>query len=110
MPHRDDFERVCMYPTLQTTGCVPVSVSECCSQEYDNGLEEVISEITVGADEEEVERELKLAHVDIYNKGLIEREKRKRCALSIDSSDCVFKCVSFAVLPSSMDLLLGSRD
>ena len=50
-------------------------------QEYDNSLEEVISEVTVGAEEEEVERELKLAHIDIYNKGLIEREKRKRCVI-----------------------------
>lgn len=48
-----------------------------CVQEYENSLEEVISEVTVGTDEEEVERELKLAHVDIYNKGLSEREKRK---------------------------------
>jgi transcriptional adapter 2-beta len=55
MPLRDDFER-----------------------EYNNGLEEVISEITIGADEEEVERELKLAHIDMYNKGIVEREKRKR--------------------------------
>jgi transcriptional adapter 2-beta len=57
MPLRDDFER-----------------------EYENSLEEVISEVTVGADEEEIERELKLAHIDIYNKGLTEREKRKSIA------------------------------
>jgi uncharacterized OsmC-like protein len=58
--------------------CVNVNLVRWRTQEYNNGLEEVISEITIGADEEEVERELKLAHIDMYNKGIVEREKRKR--------------------------------
>ena len=84
MPLRDDFERV--YTTYTTNYslslCVwcfsPCDIQVVTSQEYDNNLEEIISEVMVGADEDDVEKELKLAHVDIYNKGLIEREKRKR--------------------------------
>ena len=55
-------------------------------QEYNNGLEGAISEVIIGADDDEVEKELKLAHVDIYNKGLSEREKRKRYVDSISLS------------------------
>lgn len=47
-------------------------------QEYDNDAETLISGVSVGPDEEEAERVLKLAHIDMYNKRLREREKRKK--------------------------------
>lgn len=55
MPLRDDFER-----------------------EHDNGAEASISGIMVAAEDEEVEEALKLAHIDMYNHRLKQREGRKR--------------------------------
>ena len=40
-----------------------------------------MSEIAVAEDDEDIEKALKLAHVDMYRKGLVEREKRKRLEL-----------------------------
>lgn len=48
------------------------------TQEYDNQLESTVSEVSVAPDDDELEKTLKLAQVDMYNKGLTEREKRKR--------------------------------
>ena len=36
-----------------------------------------MSGLTVNQDDDEVERALKLAHIDMYNKKLVERRKRK---------------------------------
>ena len=80
--------RVCVRVRVRVRACV-CDVAYIFVQEYDNGMEEVISEIAVGADEEEVERELKLAHIDIYNKGLTERERRKRYMYGV----CVCVCL-----------------
>ncbi len=55
MPLRDDFEK-----------------------EHDNSAETLISGIMVGTEEEELEKALKLAHVDMYSRRLRERERRKR--------------------------------
>ena len=55
MPLRDDFEK-----------------------EHDNSAESLISGLTVGVEEEELEKALKLAHVDMYSRRLKERERRKR--------------------------------
>ncbi|XP_019853085.1 PREDICTED: transcriptional adapter 2-beta-like [Amphimedon queenslandica] len=46
-------------------------------KEYDNGAERIISEVPIHNEEDSIERELKLAHIDMYNKRLGEREKRK---------------------------------
>ena len=66
----------------------------------------------MGPDEDEIERELKLAHVDMYNKSLTEREKRKRQADTASSQYwmmCAYLLAS-AVLPNSMASSQGSRD
>ncbi|KAL5463554.1 hypothetical protein EMCRGX_G032459 [Ephydatia muelleri] len=57
MPYRDDFER-----------------------EYDNNAEAVISEMSFTADDDDIEKALKLAHVDMYNRRMAERERRKGMA------------------------------
>ncbi|XP_064403762.1 transcriptional adapter 2-beta-like [Halichondria panicea] len=57
MPLRDDFEK-----------------------EYDNDAEALVSTLTVNQDDDEVETALKQAHIDMYNKRLIERIKKKRVA------------------------------
>ena len=53
----------------------------------------------MAADEEEddMERALKLAHMDMYNMRLLEREKRKR-------SVCVCVCVCLSVCLPSMTI------
>ena len=55
MPLRDDFEK-----------------------EHDNSAESLISSMTVGAEDDELEKALKLAHMDMYTRRLKERERRKR--------------------------------
>lgn len=47
-------------------------------KEYDNDAETLVSGLTVNPDDEDVEKSLKLAHIDMYNKRLKEREKKKR--------------------------------
>lgn len=47
-------------------------------QEYDNDAEALVSTLTVNQDDDEVETALKQAHIDMYNKRLIERIKKKR--------------------------------
>lgn len=64
-------------------------------KEYDNDAEKIISEVPLHYEEDSIERgmshpfshmtrshmsflDLKLAHIDMYNKRLKEREKRKR--------------------------------
>ena len=65
----------------------------------------------MGADEDEVERSLKLALVDIYNKGLTEREKRKRYVRCVHSTSMCIFIVSFpSALLNSTVSLQGSRD
>ena len=46
-------------------------------QEYDNDAETLVSGLTLNPDDEDVEKALKEAHIDMYNKRLREREKRK---------------------------------
>lgn len=109
MPLRDDFERVYYHPYIHTELLYCVE-NWCGVQEYNNGLEEVISEITIGADEEEVERELKLAHIDIYNKGLVEREKRKRYVQIEWWTVCsCFKSVLFCSVAKQHGLIAGKQ-
>ena len=55
LPLRDDFEK-----------------------EYDNTAETLISGLMIGAEDEEVDSSLKLAHIDMYSRRLQERERRKR--------------------------------
>ena len=55
MPMRDDFER-----------------------EHDNNAETLISGLMVGAEDEELEKSLKLAQVNMYSHRLQERKERKR--------------------------------
>lgn len=57
MPFRDDFER-----------------------EFDNNAEALVSEMSFTADDDEIEKALKLAHMDMYNRRIAERERRKRIA------------------------------
>nr|XP_006822133.1 PREDICTED: transcriptional adapter 2-beta-like isoform X2 [Saccoglossus kowalevskii] len=57
MPFRDDFER-----------------------EYDNDAETLVSNLTVDVNDEELDSMLKLTHVDMFTKKLMERERRKRIA------------------------------
>ena len=47
------------------------------SQEYDNDAETLVSAMTVTPDDDELDKALKLSHVDMYNKKVAEREKRK---------------------------------
>ncbi len=47
-------------------------------QEYDNDAEALVSTLTVNQDDDEVETALKQSHIDMYNKRLIERIKKKR--------------------------------
>lgn len=55
MPNRDDFER-----------------------EYDPSAEQLVSNLSLGLDDEDVDLVLKLAQVDIYTRRLRERARRKR--------------------------------
>lgn len=55
MPLRDDFEK-----------------------EHDNTAETLISGIMLSPEDDELERALKLVHVDMYSRRLKERERRKR--------------------------------
>ncbi|XP_070578338.1 transcriptional adapter 2-beta-like [Ptychodera flava] len=57
MPFRDDFER-----------------------EYDNDAETLVSNLTVDLNDEDIDIALKLAHVDMFTRKLMERERRKRIA------------------------------
>lgn len=52
-----------------------------CLQEYDNDVETLISGVSVNPDDEDIERDIKLAHVDMYNIRLTERERRKTYVL-----------------------------
>ena len=47
------------------------------SQEYDNDAETLVSAMTITPDDDELDKALKLSHVDMYNKKIAEREKRK---------------------------------
>ena len=47
------------------------------TQEYDNDAETLISAMTMTPDDDELDKALKLSHVDMYNKKVTEREKRK---------------------------------
>ena len=47
------------------------------TQEYDNDAETLISAMTITPDDDELDKALKLSHVDMYNKKVTEREKRK---------------------------------
>jgi transcriptional adapter 2-beta len=49
-------------------------------KEFDNDAEKIISNISVHNDEEPIERDLKLAHIDMYNRKIAERERRKSFA------------------------------
>lgn len=55
MPLRDDFER-----------------------EHDNDAETLISGMTVGQEDEELEKKLKLAQIDMYSRRLKERQHKKQ--------------------------------
>lgn len=55
LPLRDDFER-----------------------EYDNDAETLISGLVVGPEDEELDKAIKLAHMDSYSRRLQERNRRKR--------------------------------
>lgn len=55
MPLRDDFER-----------------------EHDNGAEGLISGLLLAEEEEEVEKALKLVHIDMYTQRLRQRDHRKK--------------------------------
>ena len=55
MPLRDDFEK-----------------------EHDNDAETLISGMTIGAEDDEEEKALKLAHIDMYSRRLQERNRKKR--------------------------------
>lgn len=57
MPYRDDFER-----------------------EYDVTAEQLVSNLALTSDDDEIESALKLAVVDIYNRRLRERARKKRIA------------------------------
>ena len=46
--------------------------------EHDNDAEKLISNMETTEEEEEVEKSLKMLHIDIYNTRLKERERRKR--------------------------------
>ena len=81
MPFRDDFEI-----------------------EHDNDAETLVSSMAVGAEDEELEKALKLAHVDMYIRRLKERDRRKRSvnfpgeSLSPPlSSYCVRVCACLSV-------------
>lgn len=54
LPMRDDFER-----------------------EHDNSAEILVSGLMVGEEDEELEKSLKLAHVNMYSHKLLERKERK---------------------------------
>lgn len=55
LPLRDDFEK-----------------------EHDNTAETLISGMILGPEDDELEKSLKLAHIDMYSHRLRERERRKR--------------------------------
>lgn len=55
LPLRDDFEK-----------------------EHDNTAETLISGMMLGPEDDELEKSLKLAHIDMYGRRLQERERRKR--------------------------------
>ncbi|XP_078000757.1 transcriptional adapter 2-beta-like [Glandiceps talaboti] len=57
MPYRDDFER-----------------------EYDNDAETLVSNLTVDLNDEDLDTALKLSHVDMFSRKLMERERRKKIA------------------------------
>jgi len=46
--------------------------------EHDNDAEKLVSNMEIAEEEEEVEKALKMTHIDIYNRRLEERERRKR--------------------------------
>ncbi len=47
------------------------------SKDYDGDAESLISGLQVAPDEDDLEMALKLAHIDIYNDKLRERQRRK---------------------------------
>ena len=47
-------------------------------QEFDNDAETLIGGVSASTEDDEAERTLKLAHIDMYNKRLREREQRKK--------------------------------
>lgn len=55
MPFRDDFEI-----------------------EHDNDAEKLVSSMEIGEEEDEVDKALKMSHIDMYNRRLKERDRRKR--------------------------------
>ena len=48
--------------------------------EFDNDSERLVSQIASGAEDEDIDLALKVAHVDMYKFKLRERERRKRVA------------------------------
>ena len=48
-----------------------------------------MSGLTVNTDDDEVEKSLKLAHIDMYNKRLRERDKRKTLAQKISTQTVI---------------------
>lgn len=77
MPLRDDFERVCIYQSVLLLARKPYTHTHTHSQEYDNDAETLVSAMTITPDDDELDKALKLSHVDMYNKKIAEREKRK---------------------------------
>ena len=55
MPLRDDFEK-----------------------EHDNNAETLVSSLTLSPEDDELEKALKLAHIDMYTRRLHDRRRRKR--------------------------------
>ena len=48
------------------------------TQEYDNDAESLISGVSLTLEDDDLDKALKLAHVDMYRKKVAERETRKR--------------------------------
>ena len=53
------------------------------TQEYDNDAESLISGISITPEDDDLDKALKLAHVDMYRKKVAERERRKVCVLPV---------------------------
>ena len=68
MPKRDDFER-----------------------EYDNEAENVISYLAISPEDDEIDKELKAIHVDVYKQRLTERFRRKTLAREYNLVNLFFR-------------------
>ena len=86
MPHRDDFER-----------------------EFDNEVELLISNLRINPNEEDdLDVDLKVAHIDMYNRRLKERFRKKAVVRDYGLVDLFFK--SLANDPEMKALLSASND